>query len=69
MLLVDNDIYALMILEMFLEKYSVKIDKALNGVQAMDFIHKKMAGCSQCKNRSYLIYFIEIQLPVMNLDL
>jgi len=30
-LIVDNDMYALMILEMFLDKYSVKVDKAFTG--------------------------------------
>ncbi|KAM3146020.1 hypothetical protein pb186bvf_001998 [Paramecium bursaria] len=64
-LIVDNDHYSVYTLQLVLGKYNIKCDKAFNGVDAQQKIDEKERKPCHCKNKSYLLYFIELNLPIL----
>ena len=54
-LVVDDEEINLVILGLYLEQFSIKVDKAANGKEALEM----------CKNNSYDIIFIDIYMPNM----
>ncbi|CAD8179491.1 unnamed protein product [Paramecium pentaurelia] len=64
-LIVDNDHYSVFSLQKVLEKYNIKCDKAFNGIDAQKLIQNKQNKPCHCGNKSYLLYFIEFYLPIL----
>lgn len=52
-------------LQVLLKKHTDKIDFAFNGKEALEKVKEKPL-CPNCQNKGYVIYFIDINMPVMD---
>jgi DNA-binding response OmpR family regulator len=54
-----------MILEIIMRKFQIHADRAFNGVHALHLIEEKRKFPCKCGNKSYLLYFLETNLPIL----
>jgi CheY-like chemotaxis protein len=54
-----------MSLQFLLKKFHTKIDHAFNGKEALDKVESKTV-CPTCGNDGYVIYFLDINMPIMD---
>jgi CheY-like chemotaxis protein len=48
-------------------RFKASSDFSFNGKEALEKIQeRKMAPCSKCGNGGYIIYFIDVNMPVMD---
>ncbi|CAD8059108.1 unnamed protein product [Paramecium sonneborni] len=64
-LLLDNDPFSIIVLQKVLQKYDIKCDYCFNGVQAMEIIENKKNQPCHCGNRFYLLYIIDLNIPIL----
>ncbi|CAK88364.1 unnamed protein product (macronuclear) [Paramecium tetraurelia] len=64
-LLLDNDPFSVIVLQKVLQKYDIKCDYCFNGVQAMEIIENKKRQPCHCGNRFYLLYIIDLNIPIL----
>ena len=63
-LIVDDDAFNLLSLELILKNFNVKCVKAMNGKDAVDLVANK--SCSSLKCRGFKIVFMDYQMPIMD---
>ncbi|CAD8152072.1 unnamed protein product [Paramecium octaurelia] len=68
-IIADNDYLNVSVLQILLNKYEVKSDKAFTQQQTLQLIKSKSLNPCRCKNSSYLLYFIDASLPQSAVDL
>ncbi|CAD8047745.1 unnamed protein product [Paramecium primaurelia] len=64
-LLLDNDPFSVIVLQQVLQKYDIKCDYCFSGVQAMEIIETKKRQPCHCGNRFYLLYIIDLNIPIL----
>ncbi|CAD8101286.1 unnamed protein product [Paramecium sonneborni] len=62
-IIADNDYLNVSVLQILLNKYEVKSDKAFTQQQTLQLIRNKALNPCRCKNGAYLLYFIDVSLP------
>ena len=67
MLIADPEFLNIQVLELILSNYTKKIDRVFTGEEALKKIEEKMDSPCQCGNKSFLLYFINLELPVGNI--
>ncbi|CAD8187116.1 unnamed protein product [Paramecium pentaurelia] len=68
-IIADNDYLNVSVLQILLNKYEVKADKAFTQQQTLQLIRNKSLNPCRCKNGAYLLYFIDASLPQSAVDL
>ena len=63
-LIVDDDAFNLLSLELILKTFDVKVIKAMNGIDAIDKL--KVQRCTSVKCRGFKLVFMDYQMPVMD---
>ncbi|CAD8135910.1 unnamed protein product [Paramecium pentaurelia] len=65
-LIVDDEYFNIMALQMLMQQYSAICDKAYNGMEAIEQINEKLINpCSKCQNSCYQLIFLDINMPIM----
>ncbi|CAK87466.1 unnamed protein product (macronuclear) [Paramecium tetraurelia] len=65
-IIADNDYLNVQVLQILLNKYEVKSDKAFTQQQTLQLIRSKSLNPCRCKNGAYLIYFIGCLLAAIS---
>ncbi|CAD8183650.1 unnamed protein product [Paramecium octaurelia] len=68
-IIADNDYLNVQVLQILLNKYEVKSDKAFTQQQTLQLIRNKQENPCRCKNGAYLLYFIDAYLPQSGVEL
>ncbi|CAD8093830.1 unnamed protein product [Paramecium sonneborni] len=68
-IIADNDYLNVSVLQILLNKYEVKSDKAFTQQQTLQYIKNKQLNPCRCKNSAYLLYFIDASLPQSAVEL
>ena len=63
-LICDDDYFNLLVLENFLMEFKVKIEKAFNGIEAVEKVKTLYKTCTCCK--LYEFIFLDIEMPEKN---
>ena len=63
-LIVDDDAFNLLSLELILKNFNVKCVKAMNGKEAVSLVANK--SCSSLKCRGFKMVFMDYQMPIMD---
>lgn len=63
-LIVDDDIFNLLSLELILKSFNIKSIKALNGKEALDLVTSKKCESVSCKG--FPLIFMDYQMPLMD---
>jgi two-component system sensor histidine kinase/response regulator len=50
---------------MIKKTYDVKIEKASNGLEAVQLFHERLSKECGCSNRTFKLIFMDLQMPVM----
>ncbi|CAD8124683.1 unnamed protein product [Paramecium sonneborni] len=65
-LIVDDEYFNIMTLQMLMQQYFAICDKAYNGMEAIELINKKLTKpCPKCNNCWYQLIFLDINMPIM----
>ncbi|CAD8135894.1 unnamed protein product [Paramecium pentaurelia] len=65
-LIVDDEYFNMMALQMLMQLYSAICDKAYNGMEAIEQLNEKLINpCSKCQNSCYQLIFLDINMPIM----
>ncbi|CAD8206877.1 unnamed protein product [Paramecium octaurelia] len=65
-LIVDDEYFNIMALQMLMQQYSSICDKAYNGMEAIEQINEKLTNpCPKCQNCCYQLIFLDINMPIM----
>ncbi|CAD8196312.1 unnamed protein product [Paramecium pentaurelia] len=65
-LIVDDEYFNIMALQMLMSQYSALSDKAYNGMEALEQINNKLIKpCPKCQNCWYQLIFLDINMPIM----
>ncbi|CAD8210920.1 unnamed protein product [Paramecium octaurelia] len=65
-LIVDDEYFNIMALQMLMSQYSAISDKAYNGMEALELINNKLVKpCHICQNCCYQLIFLDINMPIM----
>ncbi|CAD8145435.1 unnamed protein product [Paramecium octaurelia] len=66
-LIVDDEVFNIISMQLILSKFSVKSDKACNGIEAIRKCEeKKLKPCKICSCQGYAAIFLDINMPLMN---
>ncbi|CAD8069978.1 unnamed protein product [Paramecium sonneborni] len=66
-LIVDDEVFNILSMQLILSKFSVKSDKACNGIEAIRKCEdKKLKPCKICSCAGYAVIFLDINMPLMN---
>ncbi|CAD8074532.1 unnamed protein product [Paramecium sonneborni] len=66
-LIVDDEVFNIISMQLILSKFSVKSDKACNGIEAIRKCEeKKLKPCKICCCAGYAVIFLDINMPLMN---
>ncbi|CAD8168952.1 unnamed protein product [Paramecium pentaurelia] len=68
-IIADNDYLNVQVLQILLNKYEVRSDKAFTQQQTLQLIRNKQENPCRCKNGAYLLYFIDAYLPQSGVEL
>ncbi|CAD8110979.1 unnamed protein product [Paramecium sonneborni] len=68
-IIADNDYLNVQVLQILLNKYEVRSDKAFTQQQTLSLIKNKQENPCRCKNGAYLLYFIDAYLPQSGVEL
>ena len=63
-LIVDDDAFNLLSLELILKNFNLKCEKAMNGKEALDKFINKRCSSNHCKG--YKLIFMDYQMPIMD---
>ncbi|KAM3145021.1 hypothetical protein pb186bvf_002696 [Paramecium bursaria] len=64
-LLVDDEYFNMYALEAIMNQMNIKCDQAFNGQEAIDkIVEKSQNECVKCRCRCYLLYVIDINMPI-----
>ncbi|CAD8158893.1 unnamed protein product [Paramecium pentaurelia] len=66
-LIVDDEVFNIISMQLILSKFQVKSDKACNGIEAIRKCEeKKLKPCKICSCAGYAAIFLDINMPLMN---
>ncbi|CAD8099579.1 unnamed protein product [Paramecium sonneborni] len=68
-IIADNDYLNVQVLQILLNKYEVRSDKAFTQQQSLSLIRNKQQNPCRCRNGAYLLYFIDAYLPQSGVEL
>ncbi|CAD8127091.1 unnamed protein product [Paramecium sonneborni] len=65
-LIVDDEYFNIMTLQMLMQQFFAICDKAYNGMEALEQINNKLTKpCPKCNNSWYQLIFLDINMPIM----
>jgi CheY-like chemotaxis protein len=64
-LIVDDEYFNIISLQFILKKFHTLIEHAFNGKEALEKLEKKVP-CLKCGNDGYVVYFLDINMPIMD---